>query len=86
LHLYDIMDTAPFVPPAQQEEIAREIYAWIVDNTVMTGIIGASGLHGIFLVNDDLVNVPDWFAGFAYNRPFNAFPDTFWYQSAENRE
>ena len=85
-HLYDIMAQAPSVPPEEQAKIAQEIYRWLVDNMVETGIIGASGLHGIFLVKNDLVNVPDWFAGFAYNRPFNAFPDQFWYRSEERRQ
>ena len=86
LHLYDQMAIAPTVPLDEQAKIAQEIYRWLIDNMVETGIIGASGLHGIFLAKNDLVNVPDWFAGWAYNRPFNAFPDQFWYRSEERRQ
>ena len=84
-HLLDIFFKAPTVPPDEQAKIAQELFSWFVDNQVFTGIVGASGIHGIFLVKDDLVNVPDWFAGFAYNRPFNAFPEQFWYRSEERR-
>ena len=80
------MAIAPTVPLDEQAKIAQEIYRWLIDNMVETGIIGASGLHGIFLAKNDLVNVPDWFAGWAYNRPFNAFPDQFWYRSEERRQ
>jgi peptide/nickel transport system substrate-binding protein len=85
-HLLDIFAKAPTVPPDEQAKIAQEIFRYGVDNQVFTGIVGASGVHGIFLVKDDLVNVPDWFAGYAYNKPFNSFPEQFWYRSEENRK
>ena len=84
-HLLDIFAKAPTVPPDEQAKIAQEIFRYGVDNQVFTGIVGASGVHGIFLVKDDLVNVPDWFAGYAYNKPFNSFPEQFWYRSEERR-
>ena len=86
-HLLDIYLSASGVPPDKQAEIAREIFAWTIDNAVSLGTVGASGLvSGILVVNDDLVNVPDfWAHRSGLNMPFNAFPDQFWYSSAERR-
>ena len=87
-HLLDIYLEASSVPPERQHEIAREIFAWTVDNQVRLGTVGASGLvSGIVIVNDDLVNVPEWWANRAgLNMPFNSFPDQFWYRSEERRQ
>lgn len=86
--LLDIWLGASGVPPAEQEAIAREFFAWTIDNAVALGTVGASGLvSGILVVNDDLVNVPDfWAHRSGLNMPFNAFPDQFWYRSADRRE
>ncbi len=86
-HLLDILLEASSVPPEEQNEIAREIFAWTIDNQVRLGTVGASGLvSGIVIVNDELVNVPDWWANRAgLNMPFNSFPDQFWYRSDARR-
>ena len=86
-HLLDILLEASGVPPEEQNEIAQEIFAWTIDNQVRLGTVGASGLvSGIVIVNNDLVNVPAWWANRAgLNMPFNSFPDQFWYRSEERR-
>jgi peptide/nickel transport system substrate-binding protein len=87
-HLQNLLLEAAGVPPARQEEIAREIYAWLIDNMVRIGTVGGSGMvSGIFVINNDLENVPDSFSNLAgMNMPFLAFPDQFWYGSEERRQ
>ena len=81
-HLQDLLLEAAGVPPVRQEEIAREIYAWLIDNMPRIGTVGGSGMvSGIFVINNDLENVPDNFSNLAaMNMPFLAFPDQFWYK------
>ena len=45
------------------------------------GTVGGSGMvSGIFVINNDLRNVPDTFANLSlHNMPFPSFPDQFWY-------
>lgn len=87
-HLLDILLEASAVPPDEQAKIAQEIFAWTIDNQVRLGTVGASGLvSGIVIVNNDLVNVPEWWANRAgLNMPFNSFPDQFWYKDEARRQ
>ena len=80
-HLQDLLLEAATVPPVKQEEFAREIYAWMIDNMVRIGTVGGSGMvSGIFVINNDLENVPETFANLSlHNMPFPSFPDQFWY-------
>ena len=80
-HLQELLLEAAGVPPARQEEIAREIYAWLIDNMPRIGTVGGSGMvSGIFVINNDLRNVPEVFSNLAaMNMPFLAFPDQFWF-------
>ena len=85
-NLIDIFNDAGRVPHDGQAKIAREIYTWLVDNNVISGVIATSGSNGVQLIKDDLVNVPDTWAQFTGNRPFNAFPEQLWFRSDSRRQ
>ena len=84
-NLYDLFANAGLTKDAGVTN-AQEIHKWIVDNKVMTGVVGGIGSYGMVVIDNDLANVPDWYANrVTINTPNTAFPDQFWFRSEERR-
>jgi len=85
--LIDKFLSASGLPPAEAEEIAKEIFRYNVDNAVRLGTVGASGLvSGIVIISNDLAGVPEWWAQRnAMNMPYSVFPEQLWFSNAERR-
>jgi peptide/nickel transport system substrate-binding protein len=83
--LYDLFASAGLTKDAAVNN-AQEMHKWIVDNKVMTGVVGGIGSYGMVVIDNDLANWPEFYANrVTLNTPNTAFPEQFWFRSEERR-
>ncbi len=86
--LSDKMRAGAAAPPGpEKDKIAREIFQWHAENQWVIGMIGQTPVTmGLFVVNNDLGNVPDsWVNILTSTIPNQAFPVQWYFKSEERR-